>query len=112
MPNGPVYVMPGQPQAGWGAPPARPAPQPQPQVAMPAPPAKLALPPAPTVAAQPPAPKVRAVAEDVPPRLTLPSPEALGITVVPAPQPVAVDWNQVHARLEQLGVVRYQRGAL
>jgi hypothetical protein len=110
MSNGPYYVMPSQPQSGW----VPPAPL-QPQVAMPAPPpAKLTIPP-PPVAMLPPAdpmrPKVRAVREDMPPRLVLPSPESLGIAVA-APAPTAVDWNQMQARLERLGVVRLGRDRL
>jgi hypothetical protein len=72
----------------------------------------------PTVA---PRPKVRAVSADptpgVPPRLALPNPEDLGIRlasapVLPAAAPMAVDWNQVHARLDRLGVVNFRRDRL
>src|SRR5437764_15488609 len=57
-------------------------------------------------------PKVRAQAPDPvppPPRIVLPSPEALGIQVNAAAPKTAVDWNLVHARLEQLGVVNLRR---
>ncbi len=124
MQGAPVYgmPMPSQPPAGWMQQPqpnAQPY-APPPKVAMPAPPpqpqmqAQLTLPP--PGFAQQPRPIVRAVAEDSPPpppaRLVLPSPEALGIPPVAAPAPVAVDWNQVHARFEQLGVVKLQRDRL
>ena len=55
----------------------------------------------------------RAQAPDAPPPpapLRLPSPEALGITTVQATQPAAVsdiDWNNVRARLRQLGAVGF-----
>ena len=51
-----------------------------------------------------------------PPKFVLPTPEALGIaTNIPMPSqaspPPAVDWNQVHARMERLGVLRYHKEA-
>lgn len=45
------------------------------------------------------------------PRLALPSPEKLGIgidTAAPAPAAPAVDWNDVHARLQRLGAISFQ----
>jgi hypothetical protein len=69
--------------------------------------------------------KVRGVAPDpvpaplppAPPRFVLPSPESLGIaTSVPVPAPSAaaapIDWNQAHARMEKLGVLRYEKSSL
>jgi hypothetical protein len=126
MPGTPVVIMQPQPQPqpGW----ANPVPQvpaAPPRVAMPAPPApaKLTMPSPPGFAAAPAdqgKPKFRAASPatdppipPAPPRLTLPSPEALGIRVDPPAAPAAVvDWNQVHARLEQLGVVNFHRDRL
>ncbi len=78
-------------------------------------------PPPPMLAANNIKPKVRAQAPDAtppnPPQISLPSPEALGIQVTAAaprataPAP-AVDWNQIHARLEQLGIVNLHRDRL
>jgi hypothetical protein len=66
-------------------------------------------------AAQP-RPKVRAVSADPAPpaRLALPSPEELGIkTALSAPTPAtAIDWNQIHARLDRLGIINFQRDRL
>jgi hypothetical protein len=90
MPGGPIYAMPPQPQT-------------QPRYMVPP------APPQPLVANNL-KPKVRAQAPDTPPRIVLPSPEALGIQVVAAK--VTMDWNQVHARLEQLGVVNLHRDHL
>jgi hypothetical protein len=109
--------MPGA-QLFGAPPPVQPAPQPQRRVAPPQP-----KPPA-TTSANLPKPTVRGVAPDSAPlkqtaeqvRLLLPDPEALGIKVVanaPPPQPAAaVDWNAVHARLDRLGIVNYQRDRL
>jgi hypothetical protein len=84
---------------------------------------KIALPPPPGFPAVADAgkPKVRAVSEDppplrvAPPRVVLPTPESLGIRFASAgnsgPLP-ALDWNLVHARLEHLGVVGFQRNRL
>jgi hypothetical protein len=45
--------------------------------------------------------------------LVLPSPESLGIHAGEASsKAAAVDWNAVHARLEQLGVANFQRERL
>jgi hypothetical protein len=85
-------------------------------------PSKIALPPPPGFAAatNPTRPKVRAVSDDSPPppvraRVILPSPESLGIkfaTPSSVASAAAVDWNLVHARLEHLGVVNFQRNRL
>lgn len=63
---------------------------------------------------QAPRPIFRAQAPDTPPTppapLRLPSPEALGITTAqPAPPAAAldIDWNNVRARLRQLGAVGF-----
>lgn len=118
-----VYGMP-QAQPGWpGSVPQAPPPA---RVAMPSPPptSKLTLPPAPVLAAEQGKAKVRAVAEDEPApparpapptRIVLPSPDELGIKIEPASTmtaTAAVDWNQVHARLETLGIVQFQRERL
>ena len=55
--------------------------------------------------------KVRGVSADpVPTKFVLPSPEALGVaTTVSVPQAAPVDWRQIQARMERLGVLRYQK---
>jgi hypothetical protein len=129
MPGGtPVYGAVPQPQAWPSAPPTLPpAPQPlawapkPPQAAPPSTlsaPQKLALPPPPALAAAQAKPIVRGAMPDSPAapppptRIVLPSPEALGIKIGPATPPAAPDWNHVHARLEKLGTVNYQRDRL
>jgi hypothetical protein len=59
-----------------------------------------------------PRPTIRMQAPDPvpapPPRQTLPSPEALGISVAnPAPSAQSLDWNVAHARLERLGALGF-----
>ncbi|MCI0377730.1 MAG: hypothetical protein L0215_09000 [Gemmataceae bacterium] len=57
--------------------------------------------------------KIRMQAPDAPKpaptRLVLPSPEQLGIqsAVLPASVPAQLDWNQAHARLQQLGALGF-----
>jgi hypothetical protein len=59
----------------------------------------------------------RGVPQEAPrptPRFVLPRPEALGVSadlkVAPAPAPATqVDWNQIQARMERLGVLSYQK---
>jgi hypothetical protein len=127
--GGQTYVMPAQPQ-GWPAQPqmARPGAMvpsqppgwsspPAPQTAMPAPPpGRQTQPSSPALASADMKPKVRAVPEDSPaplPRLVLPTPESLGIQFRDTTaQAAAVDWNAVHARLEQLGISNFQRERL
>jgi hypothetical protein len=103
MPNMalPVRALPPQPQAF--------APQPTQWQAPPSP-AYLAsgLNPRPLPA------KARGVSADPPAKFVLPSPEALGVTVNLNPRPSAapntpVDWNQIQARMERLGVLRYEK---
>lgn len=66
-----------------------------------------------------PAPTIRLQSNDGPtpetrPVLTMPAPEKLGIGMssgvpqTPAATHVALDWNQVHARLRQLGAISFQ----
>jgi len=47
-----------------------------------------------------------------PARLTMPAPEQLGITTARAAMPTAsepaIDWNDVHARLRQMGTISFQ----
>lgn len=59
-------------------------------------------------------PKIRLRGPDptpAPSRLTLPSPEELGLVRHSAPAPTqasqTLDWNQAHARLQQLGAVGF-----
>ena len=58
---------------------------------------------------------VRGAAPEGPPKYVLPRPEALGVatslTVQPAaaPTPVQVDWTQIQARMERVGVVGYAK---
>jgi hypothetical protein len=111
----PTQAWPGKPSAAQ--PPAW-APK-TPQVAMPSPPApaKLELPPPPALAAAQPKPIVRGAMPDSaspapPARIVLPSPEALGIKINAPVSSAAVDWNHMHARLEKLGVVNFQRDRL
>lgn len=103
MPGAPMYAVPPQPQ-------------PQPRYVTPQPQANGTMPPPPPVlAANNVKPKVRAQAPDpVPPapHIVLPSPEALGIQVAPTAPKTAVDWNQIHVRLEQLGIVNLRRDRL
>lgn len=40
--------------------------------------------------------------------LMLPSPEKLGVLTEAPPTSVAVDWNDLHARLQKLGVISFQ----
>jgi hypothetical protein len=114
MPNG-APVTGGNPQMPcwqpWPAPAGKPL-----QPSMPAPP--------PPLASGQQRPIVRGAMPDAPPappppapRVVLPSPEALGIKISSATPaagtaPTAVDWNQVHARMEKLGVVHLQRDCL
>jgi hypothetical protein len=136
IPGAPVYGMPPQappnfPVAGPPGWPQQPTAQPK-QTLPPPPPSGLAAanPPAgqakpkaraaspdPTPPVPPPLPAPPPAAPPAPTRVVLPSPEELGIKVgVPAPAPAAVvaalDWNQIHARLEQLGVIHFQRDRL
>lgn len=119
MMPGYAVMPPGQPafqpsQQRW-TPPSQPT-----AVLPPPPPTALSMPPPPAVAAGRPQPKFRGVAADptpppAPVRIAMPSPEALGIKLGSAADktaPAAVDWNQVHARLERLGIVRYEHGRL
>jgi len=71
--------------------------------------------------AAPPAPiKARGVAADPAPppaKFVLPSPEELGVRTkpsLPAPQAASmpIDWNQVHARMDRLGVLRHEQTRL
>jgi hypothetical protein len=98
-----------QPPAGWGN-----APRPQqqyypaanPQAAVPS---RIPLPPQTVANGLPPA-KVRGVAPEEPPaRVSLPSPEALGIRTAAT---TMLDWNATHARLERLQAVRFQSDRL
>jgi hypothetical protein len=72
-------------------------------------------------------PIVRAKIDDTPPpspapawsrpsRVTLPSPEQLGVTSTPAAPraaaPETLDWNATFARLRQLGALGWQSGKL
>jgi hypothetical protein len=132
MPNMPSYAVmpqgqPAYPVAGLpnNNPPQRWSVPAQPLVAMPSAP-RLAMPSPPAFAsAVPPGqprPKVRGVAEEsgpppapTPVRIALPSPESLGIKLGASrveAAPVVIDWNQVHARLEKLGIVNYEHGRL
>jgi hypothetical protein len=47
-----------------------------------------------------------------PPKFVLPSPEALGIAANPPAAATPIDWNQVHARMEKLGVLRYEKSTV
>ena len=61
--------------------------------------------------------KARGVAEEVvpaPKKIYMPSPEELGVRTKlavqkPQVQPALADWNALHARMEKLGVLRYQK---
>jgi len=58
--------------------------------------------------------KARGVSADPPVKFVLPSPEALGVTAnlnlrPPAAPNTPVDWNQIQARMERLGVLRYEK---
>jgi hypothetical protein len=105
-PGAPVYgLSPQQLPPRYAMPQSVPGPQSQPTV-----------PPPPMLAAGNLKPKVRAQAPDAPPpappRIVLPSPEALGIQVAAAPTATAVDWNRIHGRLDQLGIVNLRRDRL
>jgi hypothetical protein len=57
---------------------------------------------------------VRGVAPEAPPpKYVLPRPEALGVStslnMQPAAAPVQVDWTQIQARMERVGVVGYDK---
>jgi len=103
----PVRALPPQPQAF--------APQPT-QWQAPASPAYLAsgVPRQSLGTKQPLPAKARGVSADPPAKFVLPSPEALGVTanlnlrLSPAPN-TPVDWNQIQARMERLGVLRYEK---
>ena len=112
-----MFINPGmtfQPQA-MPQPPMQPLAIQQPPMQPARPPVQQPQPPQPTAwnAMQPLPAKVRGVAADQPPRkFVLPSPEALGVATNVSPAPSAqtrIDWNHVQARMERLGVLRYQK---
>jgi hypothetical protein len=119
----PIYAMPQQPQVGW-PPQSQPQSQPQARLMVPQSPAvqpqaPLAVPPPPAFTSNDLKPKVRAVSQEsapptppARPRIVLPTPESLGIQVATTTPRAAVDWNQIHARLDQLGIVNFQRDRL
>ncbi|MSQ97061.1 MAG: hypothetical protein EXR98_21255 [Gemmataceae bacterium] len=57
--------------------------------------------------------KARGVsAEPVSAKFVLPSPESLGVTAHLQPAAPVVDWNAIQARMDRLGVLRYQKDHL
>ncbi len=56
---------------------------------------------------------VRGVAPETPPKYVLPRPESLGVStslnLQPAAAPAPVDWTQIQARMERVGVVGYDK---
>ena len=109
MPNMamPVRALPPQPQAF--------APQPTQWQAPPAPAYLASGVPRQSLGTRQPLPaKARGVSADPPPKFMLPSPEALGVTAnlnlrQSAAPNTPVDWNQIQARMERLGVLRYEK---
>lgn len=80
---------------------------PQPQQAAPRPATAWQPPPQPAVA--------RGVAPETPAKFVLPRPEALGVSKDVKVAPVApptIDWKQIQARMERLGVIAYQKARL
>ena len=69
------------------------------------------------VSAQPLPAKTRGVSADAPamPKFSLPSPEALGVSVSASPPravTVQVDWKQIQSRMQRLGVLQYKKNSL
>jgi hypothetical protein len=97
----PMQPFPQAMQPTWQAPPQAMQPTVRPQPA----PQPIAWAPAQAV-------KARGVAEATPARFVLPAPESLGVASNVALPAVRVDWNQIQARMAQLGVLRYRKDSI